>query len=633
MREKISAALFGILLSFMSLQIFAYANSAVNNPSKSWAAGFKYKQPITIENSGNALTDYQVKISLDNENFDFSRVKPDGSDIRFATKDGKIKLSYWIEKWDTKNKKAIIWVKIPTIKSGSQIIYIYYGNKNAKSESNGDSTFDFFDDFKGESLDNTKWYELGRGLLDVSGSIIHTKGEKAIYSKPYISNIFSKYIEVRGKLKGAFNNDMEVGFGIIASSSLWQGNRGGISITAIGWDNRGITINPGNCLNYSQDQLWDPTAYHTYRLKFENNRVHVWQEKSLILDQLSSCTQTIENLPVLIVFDHYSQQPNNDEYLDWIRVRKYAKIEPVAIIGTKKKKEKTSSNIQAGVFGSTKKNPFIFEGTIYYLPSGTDRLPDFSILKPIGKIYTPTLNVPTRDFSEGFPGVTDRFEWFAILYKGKIYIPKSGNYTFSLLSDDGSKLIIDNKVIIDNDGVHPPTEKIGTVYLKKGIHEIEVPYFQGPRTQVALVLSIIKNGKKEVFDIRKYSLIKMKEKECKTNLNISSAILFDFNKYNLKPQAKVALEQVVEYLKTIPYKKVIVEGHTDNRGSKSYNLQLSIKRATSVATYLISKGLSPQIVNIVGYGESKPKYPNDTEEHRAMNRRVEIKIIKPCEKK
>ena len=286
-----------------------------------------------------------------------------------------------------------------------------------------------------------------------------------------------------------------------------------------------------------------------------------------------------------------------------------------------------------GIFGSTKKNPFIFTGTIYYLPQGADRLPDFSKLKPVGKIYTPTLNVPVRDFSEGFPGVTNRFEWFAILYQGKFYMPKSGNYTFSLLSDDGSKLIIDGKVVIDNDGIHPPTERIGSVYLKKGIHKIKVPYFQGPRMQVALILSIVKNNKKQVFDIRKYSLVNLEEKQCKIDLTMSSAILFDFNKYNLKPESKIALDQIVEYLKSITYQKIIVEGHTDNIGSYSYNLELSRKRADSVANYLIKKGVSSKSINIVGYGESRPKYPNDTEEHRAKNRRVEIEIIKPCENK
>lgn len=288
---------------------------------------------------------------------------------------------------------------------------------------------------------------------------------------------------------------------------------------------------------------------------------------------------------------------------------------------------------EKGVFGSTKKNPFILVGTIYYLPEGTNKLPDFSKLKPVGKIYTSVLNITPRDFSQGFPGVTNRFEWFSIRYRGKIYIHKDGNYTFSLLSDDGAKLIIDGKVIIDNDGVHPPWEKTGTVYLKRGIHEIEVPYFQGPRWQVALVLYIIRNNKKEIFDMRKFAPVKMEEKGCEVNLTMTSAVLFDFNKYNLKPEARDVLDQVVDFLKSYQYRKVIVEGHTDSIGSESYNLKLSKKRAASVADYLIEKGVPAGKIKTVGYGESRPKYPNDTPEHRAKNRRVEIKVLKPCKTK
>ncbi len=285
---------------------------------------------------------------------------------------------------------------------------------------------------------------------------------------------------------------------------------------------------------------------------------------------------------------------------------------------------------QNSVFGSAQKNPFILEGAIYYLPEGTSKLPNFSSLSPVGKIYTPILNIKPRHFSQGFPGVTDRFEWFAIRYTGKMYVPTTKNYTFSLLSDDGAKLIIDRKVVINNDGIHPPYEKKGTIFLNRGIHSIEVQYFQGPRWEVALVLSIIENGKKHVFDIRRFSPVVMEENKCSVKLTMASGILFDFNKYNLKPKARTVLDSVIDFLKTYKYTQLIVEGHTDNVGSEGYNLELSKKRANSVAKYLVRKGIPKTKIKTVGYGESKPRYPNDTELNRAKNRRVEIKVIKPC---
>jgi hypothetical protein len=82
------------------------------------------------------------------------------------------------------------------------------------------------------------------------------------------------------------------------------------------------------------------------------------------------------------------------------------------------------------------------------------KLPRFEQGKPVGSVYTNVLQVPARDFHEGFPGVTDRIEWFVIDYNGRFWIQQAGYYHFSLTSDDGSKLYIDGKLVINNDGLH-----------------------------------------------------------------------------------------------------------------------------------------------------------------------------------
>ena len=63
-------------------------------------------------------------------------------------------------------------------------------------------------------------------------------------------------------------------------------------------------------------------------------------------------------------------------------------------------------------------------------------------------------------------------------------------YRFALTSDDGSRLMIDDQTVVDNDGVHPVSTQSGTIELGGGIHKIRVQYFQGPRLQVALVLEV-----------------------------------------------------------------------------------------------------------------------------------------------
>ncbi|RUM88701.1 MAG: hypothetical protein DSZ23_04230 [Thermodesulfatator sp.] len=288
------------------------------------------------------------------------------------------------------------------------------------------------------------------------------------------------------------------------------------------------------------------------------------------------------------------------------------------------------SSRAAGLFGSAAKNPFIFQGTIYYIPEGTSRLPDFRKLRPAGRIYNAVLAIRPQDFDKGFPGITNRFEWFAIDYKGQIFIPRAGTYTFSLLSDDGSRLLIDNRTVIDNDGIHPPREKTGKVFLKRGLHSMEVQYFQGPRYQVALVLSLVKNGRKVPLDIRQFAPIKMKESRCQARLTMGSGILFDFNSYGLKPEALRVLDSVLDLLKDYRYQEIVVEGHTDNVGSDAYNNRLSRQRAQSVANYLIAKGIPQAVIKVVGYGKARPVVPNDTEAHRARNRRVEIVVNRPC---
>ncbi len=133
-------------------------------------------------------------------------------------------------------------------------------------------------------------------------------------------------------------------------------------------------------------------------------------------------------------------------------------------------------------------------GVIYSMSPSSTSLPFFQWLDPLGVIYTSTLNVPLRNFLQGFPGVTDRYEWFAIDYSGRFWIDKAGLYRFELTSDDGSRLYIDSELVVNNDGIHGEETRTGEVTLAGGIHRIRVSYFQGPRDEVALVLRVAGPG-------------------------------------------------------------------------------------------------------------------------------------------
>ncbi len=102
-------------------------------------------------------------------------------------------------------------------------------------------------------------------------------------------------------------------------------------------------------------------------------------------------------------------------------------------------------------------------------------------------------------------------------------------------------------------------------------------------------------------------------------------VLFDFDKYDIKPGAYPILDEALMVYEMNPGIKVEVQGYTDSIGSEEYNLGLSERRAKAVEAYLESKGVDPDAISAKGYGEANPVAPNDTKEGRAKNRRVEFR--------
>ncbi len=128
-------------------------------------------------------------------------------------------------------------------------------------------------------------------------------------------------------------------------------------------------------------------------------------------------------------------------------------------------------------------------GSIYLLEEGTNKLPDFSKLISVGKVYTLVFNIVPRPFDSGFPGITSRFEWFALDYQGQCRF-EVGKYKFRLESDDGAKLYINNQLLIDNDGIHSMVAKELEVDLPAGRLPLRLSYFQGPRFEIGLRLLV-----------------------------------------------------------------------------------------------------------------------------------------------
>jgi outer membrane protein OmpA-like peptidoglycan-associated protein len=103
-------------------------------------------------------------------------------------------------------------------------------------------------------------------------------------------------------------------------------------------------------------------------------------------------------------------------------------------------------------------------------------------------------------------------------------------------------------------------------------------------------------------------------------------ILFDFDRYELKPRYCSALDEFVDMLTQNRNVQVDIQGYTDNIGTAEYNQHLSEARARSVRNYLVQKGVQKNRLHPVGFGYAANKAPNDTEAGRALNRRVEIAL-------
>ena len=131
---------------------------------------------ITILGTDETLHDYQVKIELDSSNFDFDSASDDGSDIHFVDNNDD-ELPYWIESWD--DDHAVIWCKVPVIPAGSSVyIWMIYGDSGPHPSSNGDLTFEFFDDFIGVSSYIGSWTtktSMNHAVADVPCVVYNNK--------------------------------------------------------------------------------------------------------------------------------------------------------------------------------------------------------------------------------------------------------------------------------------------------------------------------------------------------------------------------------------------------------------------------------------------------------------------------
>ncbi len=124
---------------------------------------------------------------------------------------------------------------------------------------------------------------------------------------------------------------------------------------------------------------------------------------------------------------------------------------------------------------------------------------------------------------------------------------------------------------------------------------------------------------------------KIEDTKGSTKLTIEMPFFFDTGSAAINPKAMQALEGLTTALKEFPH-RIVIEGHTDSTpvtgGRYPSNWELSVARAVSVIEFFVQRGVNPKKLVTGGYGQYHPAYDNDTIEHRALNRRIEITLIK-----
>lgn len=110
-------------------------------------------------------------------------------------------------------------------------------------------------------------------------------------------------------------------------------------------------------------------------------------------------------------------------------------------------------------------------------------------------------------------------------------------------------------------------------------------------------------------------------------ITFDSGLLFDFDKSDLRPEARTNIQSLAKILNKYPDTNIVVEGDTDNTGTADYNVSLSDRRAKSVDDYMVSLGVSGSRTSNIGLGETNPVASNDTDAGRQQNRRVEVAIF------
>jgi len=327
------ARLLGFVFAFIFCVSAASAVTLSNAGGGSWAY---YKEITVKENSGKTLTDYQVLVELNSANFDFSKAKSDGSDIRFSLNGEE--LNYWIEEWNLYAKKAKIWVKVPHIPANGEVkIKMYYGNPSASAVSNGDTVFEFFDDFESGVIDTTNKWEPGGTATIVDNP--YPIGEDKVLDVSYDHYLYSKNTfppPFAYRCSGASSFGFSPNIGVVT----YQHYDSTSGATQLFWRAHPTVARPHenaweSAIKYEAHPADWSTAYspippYQYKTWFvgetvvKNRSYHAHYVNGILVKEWTGTMIGNINPGIRVIGGHNQAE----QYIDWVLIRKYTEPEP-----------------------------------------------------------------------------------------------------------------------------------------------------------------------------------------------------------------------------------------------------------------------------------------------------------------
>ncbi len=258
-----------------------------------------------------------------------------------------------------------------------------------------------------------------------------------------------------------------------------------------------------------------------------------------------------------------------------------------------------------------------FEGSVYRIPEYMRNTGYGNYIQSqdvIKKISWDEVNVSERFTDEAFPDIDDVVS-FGIIFNTTMRVDSTAWYMYSLSSDDGTRLWINDRQIINNDGDHKFKEKKDSLLLTKGIHDVKIWYYQAYHIKYGCV-----------FDASYYRPCNLEEMVSDDqSYELSSDVLFEYNKEELSKEGVKELDELLSSYYCSSNVSIQIIGYTDSKGSKVYNQKLSQRRSDVVAK-IIQKSCPIFQLTSEGRGESELVLDEKGQEDAAKSRRVLLKF-------